>query len=518
MVGLSNVDNTTDLLKPVSSAAQTALDFKENASNKSTVTTLGTSDDLYPSQNAVKTYVDAQVAGATIADADIATKGKIQLAGDLAGTAALPTVPGLALKAPLASPTFTGTVGGIDKTMVGLSNVDNTNDANKPVSAAAQTALNLKADLASPTFTGTPTLPTGTVAITQAAANNTTAIATTAYADAAAAAVSSASTNSLALKADIASPTFTGTVAGIDKTMVGLANVDNTTDLLKPVSTATQTALDLKSNVESPSFTGIPLAPTAVLGNNTTQLATTSFVSAAVTAGTSLTSANIRVGNASNVATAVALSGDATITNAGVLTISMNTVNSAKIVNESILSEDILNGTIAEADLATSAVTSVKIANETILSEDILDGTIATVDVANNAITYAKMQAMSANRLLGSGLTGTAAAEMTLGNGLSFTGTTLNAVSNNIANVTVVSASVTLTAANNTVYSSGVMTLTLPAAAANAGLTYAIVKTDDTVLTFSAPITITSTESFTTLNYARSVRIQSNGTNWFMIN
>jgi hypothetical protein len=41
------------------------------------------------------------------------------------------------------------------KAMVGLSNVDNTSDANKPVSAAAQTALDLKTNLASPTFTGT---------------------------------------------------------------------------------------------------------------------------------------------------------------------------------------------------------------------------------------------------------------------------------------------------------------------------------------------------------------------------
>jgi len=60
-------------------------------------------------------------------------------------------------------------------------------------------------------------------------------------------------TTALGLKAPIASPTFTGTVAGIDKTMVGLANVDNTTDALKPVSTATQTALDLKLNLSDPS-------------------------------------------------------------------------------------------------------------------------------------------------------------------------------------------------------------------------------------------------------------------------
>ena len=96
----------------------------------------------------------------------------------------------LNLKAPLASPTFTGTVSGITKSMVGLSNVDNTSDVNKPISSATQTALDTKAPLAS--------------------------------------------------------PTFTGTVSGITKSMVGLGNVDNTTDLNKPISTATQTALDTK--------------------------------------------------------------------------------------------------------------------------------------------------------------------------------------------------------------------------------------------------------------------------------
>ena len=53
---------------------------------------------------------------------------------------------------------------------------------------------------------------------------------------------------SINLKANIESPTFTGTVSGITKAMVGLANVDNTSDINKPVSTATQAALDLKAN------------------------------------------------------------------------------------------------------------------------------------------------------------------------------------------------------------------------------------------------------------------------------
>ena len=49
-------------------------------------------------------------------------------------------------------------------------------------------------------------------------------------------------------KAPINNPTFTGTVGGISKTMVGLGNVDNTSDAGKSISTATQTALDNKLN------------------------------------------------------------------------------------------------------------------------------------------------------------------------------------------------------------------------------------------------------------------------------
>lgn len=63
----------------------------------------------------------------------------------------------------------------ITKSDVGLSNADNTADADKPVSTATQTALDAKAPLASPAFTGNPTAPT------QAQGNNTTRLATTAF-------------------------------------------------------------------------------------------------------------------------------------------------------------------------------------------------------------------------------------------------------------------------------------------------------------------------------------------------
>lgn len=57
-------------------------------------------------------------------------------------------------KAPTESPTFTGTVSGVTAAMVGLGDVDNTADLDKPISTATQTALDGKANLSGATFTG----------------------------------------------------------------------------------------------------------------------------------------------------------------------------------------------------------------------------------------------------------------------------------------------------------------------------------------------------------------------------
>jgi hypothetical protein len=74
-VGLGNVDNTSDVNKPVSTATTTQLDLKEVLVNKSTnVTTDGASDTKYPSVKAVKTYVDTHVGGGTGAHNDTTSK------------------------------------------------------------------------------------------------------------------------------------------------------------------------------------------------------------------------------------------------------------------------------------------------------------------------------------------------------------------------------------------------------------------------------------------------------------
>jgi len=68
--------------------------------------------------------------------------------------------------------------------------------------------------------------------------------------------VTSAIQTQIDAKAPTNSPTFTGTVAGITKSMVGLGSVDNTADADKPVSSATQTALDAKLSKSGGTMTG----------------------------------------------------------------------------------------------------------------------------------------------------------------------------------------------------------------------------------------------------------------------
>ncbi|WP_425628750.1 beta strand repeat-containing protein [Cellulophaga lytica] len=68
-------------------AANDAIDLKEDAANKSTNVALGTSDDAFPTQNAVKTYVDAQITASNSADGDTDATNEINTGFTLNGTA-----------------------------------------------------------------------------------------------------------------------------------------------------------------------------------------------------------------------------------------------------------------------------------------------------------------------------------------------------------------------------------------------------------------------------------------------
>jgi hypothetical protein len=89
--------------------------------------------------------------------------------------------------------------GVVTKADVGLSNVNNTSDNDKPLSAATAAALIAKAPIASPTFTGDPKAPTPVTT------DNDTSIATTAFVKAAITAAIS--------DPDFAAPAITAAIA-----------------------------------------------------------------------------------------------------------------------------------------------------------------------------------------------------------------------------------------------------------------------------------------------------------------
>ena len=225
--GLGNVDNTSDLNKPISTATQTALDGKSAVGHTHLATDVGlgnvdnTSDANKPISTATQTALDGKSAVGHTHEASAIASGTIDagrlgsgsassgtyLRGDMTW-ASIYDLENAGTPAPVAS--VAGKTGVVTLTSadVGLGSVDNTSDANKPISTATQAALDGKSS---------------------------------------------------------AGHTHT-------KSEVGLANVDNTSDASKPISTLTQTALDGKSAVghtHTASDVSSGVFATARLGNGT---------------------------------------------------------------------------------------------------------------------------------------------------------------------------------------------------------------------------------------------------------
>lgn len=249
-VGLSNVDNTSDSSKPVSTATQTALDGKQTLDSDLTAIAAitPTNDDIV--QRKAGAWINRSVAQfktdlaltktdvglANVDNTSDASKpissatqtaldAKQALDSDLTAFAALtPTNDDIVQRKSGAWTNRTISQLKTDLTLVkadvGLSNVDNTSDASKPISTATQTALD-----------GKQTLDSDLTAIGAIAPSNDDIIQRK----------SGAWTNRTVaqFKTDLT----------LTKSDVGLSNADNTSDANKPVSTATQTALNLKEAI-----------------------------------------------------------------------------------------------------------------------------------------------------------------------------------------------------------------------------------------------------------------------------
>ena len=89
----------------------------------------------------------------------------------------------------------------------------------------------------------------------------------------------------ISTKADLSSPALVGTpTAPTASAGTNTTQLATTAFVTSAVATSASTAASTYAPLASPSLTGVPTAPTAALGANTTQLATTAFVNSTVTA------------------------------------------------------------------------------------------------------------------------------------------------------------------------------------------------------------------------------------------
>jgi hypothetical protein len=132
-LSLDNVNNTSDVNKPISSATQGALDALD-----ARVDTLELGPDL--SNYYTKTQVDTSLSGKQAADSDLTAIAAIAPTNN-------DIIQRIAGAWTNRTPTQLKTSLSLVPSDVGLGNVNNTSDANKPISTATQTALDLKAAL-----------------------------------------------------------------------------------------------------------------------------------------------------------------------------------------------------------------------------------------------------------------------------------------------------------------------------------------------------------------------------------
>jgi hypothetical protein len=190
-LNLGNVDNTSDSNKPISNATQTALNTKAAISGQvftgavaaTNLSGLNTGDQDLSSlatNVALGNKVDKVTAKSLLLDTEITrlstltnsdTNKAYVDAQDATNTNAIAAEKNRAL----AAEEVLSTNVVINTAKVGITS----SQANEIISNTNN--LDLKANIASPIFTGTPTLPGGTIGVTQTFGDNSTKLATTAF-------------------------------------------------------------------------------------------------------------------------------------------------------------------------------------------------------------------------------------------------------------------------------------------------------------------------------------------------
>jgi archaellum component FlaC len=241
-----------------------------NTSIATIESSIGTIEESITTINEEIDGIDTQISGITTDISD--TNSDLGTLASLVDT-----------KSNIESPTFTGdvvlptttTIGDVSSNEIShLNGVTSALQTQIDAKLSSATATSTYAPLNDPTFGGTVSLP------------NTTSIGDVSstelgYLDGVTSSIQTQLTDLGTTKANLESPTFTGTVSGVTKEHVGLDEVDNTADLDKPVSDATQDALDLKADLAGATFTGdVTVETNMLIEGNLTITGTSTTISA----------------------------------------------------------------------------------------------------------------------------------------------------------------------------------------------------------------------------------------------
>ena len=402
---------------------------KENITNKSANITLGTSNVLYPTQNAVKSYVDSQIASSATPDATTIVKGKIKLAGDLTGTAAAPTIATSAITstkildatiatADLADGSITAPklnqMGAISGQVIKWNGTSwapaADTDTNTTYTGSTSISLNgstferaaLTGDVTASANSNSTTIATG--AVTSAKILD----GTIATADLANGSVTAAKMNQMSATSGQVlkwNGTAWAPATDNDTTYSAGAGVSITTGSINVVDATTTVKGKIKLSGDLGGTADLPTVPDLVNKENLvnkstdialgtsdvlypTQNAVKSYVDTQITSVTIPDATTIVKGK-------IKLAGDLTGT-AAVPTVANNVITSAKISDGTIATIDISDGAVDSNKILDATIVTADLANESVSSAKIIDGTIATADIATGAVTAAKLNQMSA--------------------------------------------------------------------------------------------------------------------------
>jgi hypothetical protein len=416
---LDLVDNTTDLNKPISTATQTALDLKAPLASPSlTGVPLAPTASLATSTTQIAT-TEFVMANAFTPDATTTTKGRIQLAGDLTGTADLPLIANDAIN----NSKIANDAEIEDKKLATIvTDGKVANSATSATSANTNSAIvardgsgNFSAGTITANLTGNVSGNAENVTGIVLGANGGTGIDntgrtiklggnlitsgayTTTLVSIATTSVTLPTTGILATRNGV--ETLTGkTIAAGTNTITGLTNNNLS-------NSAGITAIKLASNsiitekIENEAVTEDKIAPNAVSTFKIKDAAVTSakILTDAVTS-TKIKDFNIiesKIKDEAVTSTKIAI--DAVIEEK----IKNEAVTVNKIAIDAVTAEKIASNAVTENKIENEAVTEDKIALNAVSEFKIADNAVITTKIKNYNITLQKIQKITPNKILG---------------------------------------------------------------------------------------------------------------------